>query len=93
MFNGKLKKVTLAFDDSLIGVIYDKFGEDAEITRISKTRCKASVTVQVSPTFWGWLFQFVGQMEIRAPKQLAEEYNNRCVKVLSGATGRSEEEQ
>ncbi len=82
MFNGKLKKVTLAFDDSLIGVIYDKFGEDADITRISKTRCKASVTVQVSPTFWGWLFQFVGQMEIRAPKQLAEEYQGRLQRAL-----------
>ena len=81
MFNGKLKKVTLAFDDSLIGVIYDKFGEDAEITRISKTRCKAFVTVQVSPTFWGWLFQFVGQMEIQTPKALAEEYKERAATV------------
>ena len=82
MFNGKLKKVTLAFDDSLIGVIYDKFGEDAEITRISKTRCKASVTVQVSPTFWGWLFQFVGQMQILTPKPLAEEYKERAARVV-----------
>lgn len=85
MFNGKPKKVTLAFDDSLIGVIYDKFGEDTGIKRIDEHRCKATVTVQTSPPFWGWLFQFVGQMEIRAPKQLAEEYKERCTKAIVGS--------
>ena len=84
MFNGKLKKVTLAFDDSLIGVIYDKFGEETEITRTSDTRCKATVTVQISPPFWGWLFQFVGQMEIKTPTQLASEYVLRCETIAAG---------
>ena len=84
MFSGKAKKVTLMFDDSLIGVIYDKFGEDTEILRIEDHKCKATVTVQVSPTFWGWLFQFVGQMWVLSPKALSEEYKSRCEKAIAG---------
>ena len=90
MFNGKLKKVTLAFDDSLIGVIYDKFGEDTEITRTSDNRCKATVAVQISPPFCGWLFQFVGQMEIKAPKLLDDEYRLRLQSALNGSRDKKE---
>ena len=90
MFNGKLKKVTLAFDDSLIGIIYDRFGEDTEIKRINNHRCKATVSIQISPTFWGWLFQFVGQMDIQSPKLLDDEYRLRLQSALNGSRDKKE---
>ena len=58
MFNGTPGKIALEFDDSLIGAVYDKFGEDVEIKRIGKKRCSVTVTVQDSPVFRGWLAQF-----------------------------------
>lgn len=69
--------ITIEFDDKLIGVIQDKFGEDTKIVHTLKERCVASIKVQVSPVFWGWIFQFVGKMSIVLPEQLREEYKRR----------------
>ena len=63
MYTGEQCTAILQFDDSLIGVVYDKFGEDTKMTRIDENTCTAEVTVQVSPTFWGWLLQFPGKNE------------------------------
>lgn len=72
----------LELDNSLIGVIYDKFGEDAQMIRLSDQKCIDTVKVQVSPTFWGWIFQFVGKMRILSPQALVDEYASRCESVL-----------
>ena len=58
MYNGKTETVTLEFSKALIGVVYDKFGEDTEIWQEEDGKYTANVKVQISPTFWGWLFQF-----------------------------------
>lgn len=81
MFGGQRKDVILQFSRSLIGVIYDKFGEDVEIKVISPSHACASVSVQVSPVFWGWLFQFAGEMQIKAPDSLIQEYQNRAALI------------
>lgn len=70
MYTGEECTATLQFDDSLIGVVYDKFGEDTVMTRIDENNITAEVTIQVSPTFWGWLLQFPEKMKILAPKEL-----------------------
>ena len=72
MYNGKIESITLSFSKNLIGVIYDKFGEDTEIWQ-EDGRCAANVKVQISPTFWGWLFQFGGRMRLKEPAALREE--------------------
>lgn len=77
MYNGPATDVTIEFDDKLIGVIQDKFGEDTRIVRISQTRCVASIRVQISPVFWGWVFQFVGELSIVSPEQVKEDYKRR----------------
>jgi hypothetical protein len=35
------------------------------------------VEAQISPTFWGWFFQFAGDMEIVSPASLVKEYKKR----------------
>ena len=72
MYNGKIESITLSFSRDLIGVIYDKFGEDTEIWQ-EDGRYAANVKVQISPTFWGWLFQFGGRMRLQGPAVLQEE--------------------
>lgn len=74
MYGGEMEKVVLLFDESLTGVIYDKFGEQVEINRANDTQLSAAVNVQISPTFWGWLFQFVGRMHIISPDAIRKEY-------------------
>lgn len=74
MFGGEPETVTLQFGNNLIGVVYDKFGENTKIVRVDEDTCSARVTVQISPTFWGWLFQFAGEMWITEPEYLIEHY-------------------
>ena len=52
MYGGQQVDVVLEFDDKLIGVVYDKFGEDTKMIR-SGDKCIATVKVQISPVFWG----------------------------------------
>lgn len=81
MYGGSKEEVTLEFDASLIGVVYDKFGEYTKMVRTGEATCVASVVVQISPTFWGWLFQFAGRMKILSPAPLIEEYKKRAMMV------------
>ena len=78
MYGGQPVDVTLQFDHKLIGVVYDKFGEDTKMIRLNSETCVATVKVQVSPTFWGWIFQFGKQMQITSPNEMIEEYKNKA---------------
>ena len=82
MFGGQVEDVVLEFDRSLIGVVYDRFGENTRMMPSSPHKCIASVKVQVSPVFWGWLFQFAGQMQIISPSHLISAYKHRCEEIL-----------
>ena len=50
--------------------------------RINDTTCVAAVKAQISPTFWGWLFQFGGRMTINSPEELKEEYLKQAQQLL-----------
>ena len=82
MYGGELENVTLELDDKLIGIIYDKFGEDTKIVRTGETAVAASVKVQISPTFFGWLFQFGSQMKVLSPAEVVNEYNKRLKELI-----------
>lgn len=74
MYGGETVEVVLEFSDNLIGAVYDKFGEETQMTRVADDKCTAAVKVQVSPVFWGWLFQFGKQMKILSPEGVSQEY-------------------
>ena len=78
MFGGQAEDVVLEFDRALIGVVHDKFGESVRMIPSGENKCIATVKVRISPTFWGWLFQFAGEMKILSPAPLAQEYRNRA---------------
>ncbi len=86
MYAGQLEDVVLEFRDSLIGVVFDKFGEDTQMIRSGDRKCVATVKVQISPVFWGWLFQFAGEMTILSPAPLVETYRQRAAAVAAGVT-------
>lgn len=76
MFDGREVKVVLLCDNSLIKVIIDRFGEDITITTYDETRFIVEVEVSTSPTFFGWVFQFGGKIQIYSPKEIVDEYRN-----------------
>ena len=83
MYAGEAVDIVIEFKDSLIGVVFDKFGEDTKMMRSGEHKCVATVKVQISPVFWGWLFQFAGEMQILSPEALVQEYKERA-KLITG---------
>lgn len=73
MYDGDTVETLLEFKDTLLDVIFDKFGENTPIVRKNENTCIATVKVQASPTFWGWYFQFPDKMKICSPDWLVEE--------------------
>ena len=68
MYNGEAELVTMEFAPDKLGVIYDKFGESIEVRHADKGWLKIKVTVQISPTFWGWIYQLEDKIKIVSPK-------------------------
>jgi len=83
MYGGETVKVTLVFDARMIDYIYEKFGMDTKIRPCEDDSFTANVEVQLSPTFWGWLFQFTGQMRITAPEWVCDEYMGMLRKAIN----------
>lgn len=81
MYGGQPVDIVIEFDSKLIGVVYDKFGEDTKMMRSGEDRCVATLKVQTSPVFWGWLFQFAGQMRILSPDSVIKQYHAHLEKI------------
>ena len=82
MFSGQLEDAVLEFDRGIIGAVYDKFGEGVNMMASGENKVIATVKVRVSPTFWGWLFQFGKQMRVISPSHIVEEYRQKISELL-----------
>lgn len=67
MYAGDETWVELAFDEALIGAAIDRFGTDVTIRQTDDGACIVRAKVAVSPSFFGWLFQFGDQVTIVSP--------------------------
>ncbi len=82
MFGGELTTVVLECDNSLAGVVIDRFGTD--ITMLPRgEKFEASVKVMVSPTFISWALGFGGKVKILSPSPVAEMLKNTAKEALS----------
>lgn len=82
MYNGEAETVTLEFAPKLLGAVYDKFGEDLEIRHCDGGWLKIKIKVQISPPFFGWVFQFKDRMRIVEPSRVADEYIDRIKSAI-----------
>lgn len=72
MYGGEPERVELEFDNSLINVIIDRFGSKVVINRSGENRFRIKVDVEISPTFWGWLFTFGANAKVIGPEKIVE---------------------
>ena len=85
MFSGEQEDVVIQFSKELVGPVFDKFGEDTPMMAVNDATCAATVHVQISPTFFGWLAQFGNKMHIISPANVIEQYKehiNTIVKTI-----------
>lgn len=55
MFGGREEKVNLEFENHLVGVMIDRFGQDIMIMSRDNEHSVTRVQVNVSTQFYGWL--------------------------------------
>lgn len=81
MYGGEEQSVTLECDNSLIGVIIDRFGSDVMIFKHEGTFA-VNVNVQVSPTFLSWIIGFEGKIKITSPKNVSDKLHEIAKKSM-----------
>lgn len=74
MFAGDLTDIKLLVDNSLVGVVFDRFGRDTNLIPYDHDHFTINVRVRTAPTFYGWIFQFGGKIRILSPTSVTEEY-------------------
>nr|WP_316623634.1 WYL domain-containing protein [uncultured Ruminococcus sp.] len=72
MYGGDTVNVRMRFDDSLIGVVVDRFSDKVFIQPHSDGTFTMSAEVMLSPQFYGWLFSFGDKARIVSPKVAKE---------------------
>ena len=82
MFSGELEDVVIQFSKQLFGPVFDKFGEDTPMMAVNDTTCAATVHVQISPPFFGWLAQFGSKVKILSPASVGDEYKKHLEEIL-----------
>ena len=72
MYGGDTVNVRMRVDDSLIGVVVDRFSDKVFIQPHSDGTFTMSAEVMLSPQFYGWLFSFGDKARIVSPKVAKE---------------------
>ena len=74
MYSGPEAEVELECRNDLMKYIIDRFGEKIKVRPTENGTFLTTVTVELSPVFYGWVFQFGGGIKIVGPKEAVEEY-------------------
>lgn len=77
MFGGEQANVKLSVDNSLIGVIVDRFGSNVIIAKESETSFTVNVDVMLSPQFYAWVFGLDTKVRILSPQKAVDEFNQK----------------
>lgn len=82
MYGGTKENVAIEMSNKLINVVIDRFGESVRLRRTSEDKFLVNVTVQISPTFWGWLFGFGTDAEVLSPEWVKNEARNKLSEMM-----------
>lgn len=74
MFAGKQQSLRLLVDNSLAGVIVDRFGQDVITAPCDEGHFTVNVRAAVSPQFFSWVFSFGGKCRILSPDTVLMQY-------------------
>lgn len=76
MFSGPETEIELECRNNLMKYIIDRFGEKIKVRPTENETFLTTVTVELSPVFYGWVFQFGGGIKIVGPEETISLYRN-----------------
>ncbi len=74
MFTAATAEVELDCKDYTMNYLIDRFGMEFRSHQTTEDRFTATVTVDASPTFFAWVFQFGGDIRIVGPEKVRNEF-------------------
>ncbi len=83
MFAGEEKTIQLLCDNSMTGVIIDRFGKDVALRPYDEDHVLARADIAVSPQFFGWLTGLSGKVRIFSPASVADAYRDYLQNLLN----------
>lgn len=83
MFNGPEEDVALLFDNSLIGLVVDRFGENCRVSKHDENSFELRVRAKISPQFFAFLFGCGDKVRVLSPESLKKEYSDRIKEVAA----------
>lgn len=73
MYGGEKKDVKIQFENSLSGVVIDRFGKDIMMIPQGNNHFTINLKVAVSPQFFAWLFGFGNKAKVLSPQSVVDE--------------------
>ena len=81
MYGGDECRIDIAFDESLVGVMLDRFGMDVPIYN-KGDHLEMNVPVVLSPSLYGWIATFGGKVSVMSPDFAVKEFKKHIRKCL-----------
>lgn len=82
MFGGKEQNVKLLEENSLAGVIIDRFGKDVRMIPLDEKHFTVSVKVYASRQFLGWIFSLGENVKIIGPPEIVEQMKYETERLM-----------
>lgn len=82
MFGGEETQVNIRFENSLAGVVIDRFGHDIMLVPDGTSHFTVTLQVAVSPLFLSWVAGFGTQAKILYPESVAGLLRSLCQEIL-----------
>ena len=83
--DGPVETVTLRCAEGMEDQVIDHFGPGTEFKPVGPDRFDVTVTVNLSSTFYGWLFQYPGKMTLISPESAREKYTRMLEEAMDHA--------
>jgi len=82
MFGGDQEIVDLSYNESMLGVMIDRFGKDISIYNKKDGNLHSRVEVSVSNQFFGWITGLGGSVKIDGPQSVIDSYRTFLTKSM-----------
>ena len=88
MFDGEEVAVTLQCKNNLMKYVIDRFGDKFKFEPGEDDTFTCEVDVCLSPTFYGWVFGFGGEIRILSPKEAVESIVQMSEDLIAAETAK-----
>lgn len=82
MYGGEEESVTIQFENHLIGVVMDRFGQDASVRIRDDEHFSVRVTVAISGQFFGWLTGLGAGAQLTSPESVVAQYRKFIEEII-----------